>query len=154
MTSQGIIIQLCNHVIWHGNPQKFSLRKSYFSPIWRSFLPQKFPTMRQLNCDFFIGANFLDLKQSALFCQPKILPCLMHIHRIKYVTKIMNKFKFYIHNNFADQHHLSFNADKTQHIKFYRSPNPVSASPRFIFLGQTLSVTQSSWPHPDIKFIQ
>ena len=47
--------------------------------------------------------------------------------------------------NFADQHHLSFNADKTQLIKFYKSSNPVSASPRFIFLGQTLSlsVTQS-----------
>ena len=45
--------------------------------------------------------------------------------------------------NFADQHHLSFNADKTQLIKFYKSPNPVSASPRFIFLGQTLSLSNS-----------
>ena len=45
--------------------------------------------------------------------------------------------------NFADQHHLSFNADKTQLIKFYKSPNPVSASPCFIFLGQTLSLSNS-----------
>ena len=45
--------------------------------------------------------------------------------------------------NFADQHHLSFNADKTQLIKFYKSPNPVSASPRFIFLGQTLPLSNS-----------
>ena len=45
--------------------------------------------------------------------------------------------------NFADPHHLSFNADKTQLIKFYKSPNPVSASPRFIFLGQTLSLSNS-----------
>ena len=45
--------------------------------------------------------------------------------------------------NFADQHHLSFNADKIQLIKFYRSSNPVSASPRFIFLGQTLSLSNS-----------
>ena len=28
------------------NPQKFSLWKSYFSPIRESFLPQKFPTIR------------------------------------------------------------------------------------------------------------
>ena len=45
--------------------------------------------------------------------------------------------------NFAYQHHLSFNADKTQLIKFYKSPNPVFASPRFIFLGQTLSLSNS-----------
>ena len=45
--------------------------------------------------------------------------------------------------NFADQHHLSFNADKTQHIKFCKSPNPVTASPHFIFLGQTLSLSNS-----------
>ena len=45
--------------------------------------------------------------------------------------------------NFADQHNLSFNADKTQLIKFYKSPNPVSASPRFIFLGQTLPLSNS-----------
>ena len=45
--------------------------------------------------------------------------------------------------NFADQHHLSFNADKTQLIKFNKSPNPVSASSRFIFLGQTLSLSNS-----------
>ena len=32
---------------------------------------------------------------------------------------------------------------KTQLIKFYKSPNPVSASPRFIFLGQTLSLSNS-----------
>ena len=41
--------------------------------------------------------------------------------------------------NFADRHHLSFNVDKTQLIKLYGSSNPVSASPHFIFLGQTLS---------------
>ena len=28
------------------NPQKFSLQKSYFSPIRKSFLPQKFPAIR------------------------------------------------------------------------------------------------------------
>ena len=41
----------------------------------------------------------------------------------------------------AYQHHLSFNADKTQLSKFYKSPNPVSGSPHFIFLGQTLSLS-------------
>ena len=43
--------------------------------------------------------------------------------------------------NFADQHHLSFNADKTQLIKFYKSPNPVSALYSLVKLF--LSVTQS-----------
>ena len=28
------------------NPRKFSLRKSYFSPIRESFLPRKFPAIR------------------------------------------------------------------------------------------------------------
>ena len=30
------------------NPQKFSLQKSYFSPIRKSFLPQKFPAIRYI----------------------------------------------------------------------------------------------------------
>ena len=38
---------------------------------------------------------------------------------------------------------ISFNADKTQLIKFYRYSNPVSALPCFIFLGQTLSLSNS-----------
>ena len=56
--------------------------------------------------------------------------------------------------NFADSHHLTFNASKTQLIEFYKSHHTVLHFPRFTFLGQTLSLSKlfsySSWPHPDI----
>ena len=45
--------------------------------------------------------------------------------------------------NFAEEHHLSFNADKPQLIKCYKSSHPISASPCFVFLGQTLSLRNS-----------
>ena len=46
-------------------------------------------------------------------------------------------------SKFADQHHLCFNADKTQLIKFSKTSHPVNSTPRFIFLGKPLSVSRS-----------
>ena len=46
-------------------------------------------------------------------------------------------------SKFADQHHLCFNADKTQLIKFSKTLHPVNLTPRFIFLGKPLSVSRS-----------
>ena len=42
-----------------------------------------------------------------------------------------------------DSHHLSFNASKTQLIRFHKSPHSILSSPRFIFLGQTLPLSYS-----------
>ena len=44
---------------------------------------------------------------------------------------------------FSDLHCLSFNAEKTQLIKFYKSPYPVSASPNIAFLGKKLTLSNS-----------
>ena len=44
---------------------------------------------------------------------------------------------------FADQHHLSFNADKTQLIKFSKMSHPATSTPRFIFLGKPLSLNNA-----------
>ena len=44
---------------------------------------------------------------------------------------------------FADQHHLSFNADKTQLIKFSKTSHPATSTPRFIFLGKPLSLSNA-----------
>ena len=46
-------------------------------------------------------------------------------------------------SKFADQHHLCFNADKTQLIKFSKTSHPVNSTPHFIFLGKPLSVSRS-----------
>ena len=43
--------------------------------------------------------------------------------------------------SFAIQHHLTFNPDKTQLIKFYKCADAIS--PRFTFLGQSLSLRNS-----------
>ena len=43
--------------------------------------------------------------------------------------------------SFAEHHHLTFNPDKTQLIKFYRCADAIS--PRFVFLGQSLSLRTS-----------
>ena len=52
-------------------------------------------------------------------------------------------------SKFADQHHLCFNADKTQLIKFSKTSHLVNSTPRFILLGKPFN--QTSWPHPDIQ---
>ena len=44
---------------------------------------------------------------------------------------------------FADQHHLSFNADKTQFIKFSKTSHPATSTPCFIFLGKPLSLSNA-----------
>ena len=44
---------------------------------------------------------------------------------------------------FADQHHLSFNADKTQFIKFSKTSHPATSTPRFIFLDKPLSLSDA-----------
>ena len=43
--------------------------------------------------------------------------------------------------SFATQHHLTFNPDKTQLIKFYKCADAIS--PRFTFLGQSLCLRNS-----------
>ena len=43
--------------------------------------------------------------------------------------------------SFAEHHHLTFNLDKTQVIKFYRCADAIS--PCFVFLGQSLSLRTS-----------
>ena len=45
--------------------------------------------------------------------------------------------------NFADSHHLTFNASKIQLIEFYKSPRARLHFPHFSFLGQTLSLSKS-----------
>ena len=45
--------------------------------------------------------------------------------------------------SFADHHHLTFSATKTQFIKFYKSPHPVTSSLHITFLGQYLSLKHS-----------
>ena len=44
---------------------------------------------------------------------------------------------------FSDLHCLSFNAEKTQLIKFYKSPRPVTASLNITFLGKKLLLSNS-----------
>ena len=44
--------------------------------------------------------------------------------------------------SFAEHHHLTFNPDKTQLIKFYRCADTIS--PCFVFLGQSLSLRTSA----------
>ena len=46
-------------------------------------------------------------------------------------------------SKFADQHHLCFNADKTQLINFSKTSHPVNSTPHFIFLGKPLPVSRS-----------